>query len=411
MINRNVPRRRVFPVRFPSGRGAGRMPMTASLLGLALACGAGRNAAAVDSDPPFRLTMAGIEVVASANGPTCPEYWGGSFAAAEGIASLAAECPPYPCCCSHSRVEVGWGPGGIGFTVVTPDPGGTYASFAVDLSLLVHAETVVTWPDGNAVLGPGSPRCSPAGADDGFPLSCTVPIHFVTEATGDPGIVVAGNAEITALSLQGAVQADTTVTSSETWDEADPAGLAAFKVSRSTSASSCGSWAESLAALGFMHGTLTYRFETAGSRSFGYGASCGVRFTVSLGRPHAIVVGNCCNLLEQCWLDGTGCTFGETRSAVLAAGVHELAVPGGNLADGSARFIRTFAADVRYDGIVGGQDLAVVLGSWGGPCDPATTAADVNMDGEVNAVDLAIVVGAWGTNGCLPVVGIDLGCP
>ncbi len=48
--------------------------------------------------------------------------------------------------------------------------------------------------------------------------------------------------------------------------------------------------------------------------------------------------------------------------------------------------------DLDGDGVVGAGDLAIVLGSWGGP----NPAADLNGDGIVNAGDLALVLGAWG---------------
>ena len=48
--------------------------------------------------------------------------------------------------------------------------------------------------------------------------------------------------------------------------------------------------------------------------------------------------------------------------------------------------------DFDGDGFVGGADLAVLLGAWGG----GSIVADMNADGTVNGADLAILLGAWG---------------
>jgi formylglycine-generating enzyme required for sulfatase activity len=60
------------------------------------------------------------------------------------------------------------------------------------------------------------------------------------------------------------------------------------------------------------------------------------------------------------------------------------------------------AGDVNGDRVVNGNDLAIVLSSWG-PC-PGTVscAGDVNGDGVVNGNDLAIVLSSWGP--CPPIV-------
>ncbi len=50
-------------------------------------------------------------------------------------------------------------------------------------------------------------------------------------------------------------------------------------------------------------------------------------------------------------------------------------------------------ADLDGDGAVGGADLAIMLGAWGGG-----GAADLDGSGSVNGADLAIMLGAWG--GC-----------
>jgi len=53
-------------------------------------------------------------------------------------------------------------------------------------------------------------------------------------------------------------------------------------------------------------------------------------------------------------------------------------------------------ADLDGDGVVGGSDLAALLGAWGA-C--ASCAADLTGDGSVFADDLAIVLSSWGACG------------
>jgi hypothetical protein len=51
----------------------------------------------------------------------------------------------------------------------------------------------------------------------------------------------------------------------------------------------------------------------------------------------------------------------------------------------------TNPADLNGDGTVGGDDLATLLGNWGG-----SGTGDINQDGVVNADDLAILLSNWG---------------
>lgn len=53
-------------------------------------------------------------------------------------------------------------------------------------------------------------------------------------------------------------------------------------------------------------------------------------------------------------------------------------------------------ADVVFDGVVNGADLALVLGNWGVASDPLQPS-DANGDGLVDGTDLAIVLGSWGS--------------
>jgi hypothetical protein len=52
-------------------------------------------------------------------------------------------------------------------------------------------------------------------------------------------------------------------------------------------------------------------------------------------------------------------------------------------------------ADFNDDNNVGGDDLAVLLGSWG-VCGTGSCVADIDLDGQVDGFDLSIVLGAWG---------------
>jgi hypothetical protein len=58
---------------------------------------------------------------------------------------------------------------------------------------------------------------------------------------------------------------------------------------------------------------------------------------------------------------------------------------------------QTTEADLNFDGIVGADDLAVLLGSWGNePCNNSICCpADLDGDGKVNGIDLAILLGEW----------------
>jgi hypothetical protein len=52
------------------------------------------------------------------------------------------------------------------------------------------------------------------------------------------------------------------------------------------------------------------------------------------------------------------------------------------------------AGDLDGDGVVGGTDLAIVLGGW--QSGPGFTDGDVNGDGEANGQDLALILANWG---------------
>ncbi len=60
--------------------------------------------------------------------------------------------------------------------------------------------------------------------------------------------------------------------------------------------------------------------------------------------------------------------------------------------------VPTPEADLNFNGTVGPEDLAILLGAWGDdPCSSAICCpADLDGDGKVNATDLAILLGDWG---------------
>ena len=64
------------------------------------------------------------------------------------------------------------------------------------------------------------------------------------------------------------------------------------------------------------------------------------------------------------------------------------------LAFGVAEFPPPAQPDRNGDGLVNGQDLAIVLGFWG-ECAAVTCLGDADFDGNVNGADLAIVLGGW----------------
>jgi len=53
-------------------------------------------------------------------------------------------------------------------------------------------------------------------------------------------------------------------------------------------------------------------------------------------------------------------------------------------------------ADVDGNGVVGGGDLAIILGFWGTVADPPGSGYDLNADGIISGADLSIVLGFWG---------------
>ena len=68
-------------------------------------------------------------------------------------------------------------------------------------------------------------------------------------------------------------------------------------------------------------------------------------------------------------------------------------IDGPFLLEGTAE-VCDLLSDLVPDGIVDGNDLAVVLGAWGTMADDGT--GYVNHDGVVDGADLALLLGSWG---------------
>jgi formylglycine-generating enzyme required for sulfatase activity len=56
-------------------------------------------------------------------------------------------------------------------------------------------------------------------------------------------------------------------------------------------------------------------------------------------------------------------------------------------------------ADITVDGVVDGEDLAALLGSWGVCQGPGVCIADLNSDGVVDGADLTALLDGWGCTG------------
>ncbi|HMP08659.1 MAG TPA: PA14 domain-containing protein, partial [Lacipirellulaceae bacterium] len=79
---------------------------------------------------------------------------------------------------------------------------------------------------------------------------------------------------------------------------------------------------------------------------------------------------------------GAGCIL-----SMSGPGVPKAPVPPARFSRGGS----ILAADLNYDGVVNGADLAVMLGLWNTP----SPLADLNGDGNVDGADLAILLGSW----------------
>jgi hypothetical protein len=109
--------------------------------------------------------------------------------------------------------------------------------------------------------------------------------------------------------------------------------------------------------------------------------ACGVVGLLACDVPHAAPACNdpaCCDLV--CIADPVCCAVAWDASCVQQVFA---------LCDGYP-----CPGDIDGNGIVGGADLAILLGAWG-----ARGPADLDDSGTVNGADLAILLGAWGPCG------------
>jgi len=114
----------------------------------------------------------------------------------------------------------------------------------------------------------------------------------------------------------------------------------------------------------------------------GPGASAGVifGFTVSTGATTGNFSGS--SVLSVA-------NFNGLMNGMTYLNIHSSAFPGGEL---RGQVIVPAPGDLNQDGVVDGNDLAIVLGGWG-PC--AGCVADITDDGVVDGNDLAVVLGGW----------------
>lgn len=108
-----------------------------------------------------------------------------------------------------------------------------------------------------------------------------------------------------------------------------------------------------------------------------------------------------CNLdvLLGCDAGPISCLGGTDSVSVpvVADGCYYIRIGGDQNESGSGNVTISYSnctdcpADLNNDGTVGGADIALVLGQWGG-----AGSADLSGDGVVGGADIAIVLGAWG---------------
>ena len=396
------------------------------------------------SSPPFRVSGVDLSAAASVEmTTTCREYgWDLEYSSREGSAEVPGtwivtrECSDFFWGCLEATMNLAWSSDGMEATFLGSIAGqsGGEASATFTLRLLVEDTTAVVWPGGQVILDVSVPNgdCSPSFEDPDWPFECEVGVEASLQSGQPWAISIVGGAEIARFRLAAdtLLQFESPPTFPQRHEESSAQGVADGVRSVESIALGCygGSWA-------------TSTFELLGDRlAFSVTASgeCGpstdvpwwtmacsnasAEFRVMLTRPHLVLAESCeiwCGFSTYCWLGGSG-SKGPV-SAVLPPGVHSYVIscysyrssmfPSCSHGAGSARFFRLNAADVRYDGIVDAEDLAMLLGHWGQEVNPARVEADVNLDGAVDAVDVAMVIGAWGTNGCVPIPEVDLSCP
>jgi hypothetical protein len=113
---------------------------------------------------------------------------------------------------------------------------------------------------------------------------------------------------------------------------------------------------------------------------------------VTADTPHYAVFVNGGARTHLAWNPGT-----EPITVTFSDGVAGCVPPGGVVkldADSTTCEDDGIPGDIDGDGTVGGADLGILIGSWGG-CGPPPCPGDLNQDGSVNGADLGMLFGYW----------------
>ncbi|MBL9149399.1 MAG: hypothetical protein JNM94_11965 [Phycisphaerae bacterium] len=140
---------------------------------------------------------------------------------------------------------------------------------------------------------------------------------------------------------------------------------------------------------------------TAGNYYQELDSSLSVEFGLDSSAAPLFVLGtaNLGGTLSVQFLRGAELEVGETRLIIDAGAVNGVFAttslpPQHEVSYGPAGVsivrVASVLGDLNNDGLVGGSDLAELLGAWGN-----SGAADLNGDGVVDAADLALLLGAW----------------
>jgi hypothetical protein len=126
--------------------------------------------------------------------------------------------------------------------------------------------------------------------------------------------------------------------------------------------------------------------------------TCGLAGFDTRLAAYAVACPTAGGVLSACNDDAVPCPSGtSTISYDVFAGIPTYIRVGGATAGGvgAISILCTPAAepcpnDLNGDGVVGGADLAALLGAWG------TAGGDIDGDGDTDGADLASLLGAWG---------------
>jgi hypothetical protein len=374
---------------------------------------------------PFKVTRIDLDTSASAALMTvCREYgWDVEFSSANGSAQIPGtwieteECSDFFACLGAS-VDLAWSIDGLQvvFLASGTDQPADEASATITLSLLVEAKAVVSWPGGQVTLDPSEPGggCSPTSGDPAGPFECELDVEVPLHSDQPLWVSIAGSAELAGFRFLASTILRRESPPPVPGDHNEYAidGVPDGRRLIETVAAGCYCESRALSSFGLFRDTVEFQVSAGGCCTPEYCtgqpwwmsacSSANAGFTVTLTRPHVAISDYCfryCWMMPLCWLGGPASE--NPVSVAFPSGMHHFEISGdawqscmsGSCGGGagSARFVRLNAADVWYDGIVGAEDLAMVLGNWGEAVNPARLEADVNMDGAVDALDIAMV--------------------